>query len=129
MQSPIDELFSHIKQLSAAISDLPDNPERRSLERQRQQLRGEAAAISLKGRHPVSVDQEIKAIIARLETIDSMLITQGYQERRSGKNIQDPGAYSAAINRRINKQHADEVTALTERLDLLRSSLPDAHST
>ncbi len=125
MQSPIDELLSHIKQLSATISDLPDGTERRHLEHQRQQLRDKAAALSLSGRHPASVDQEIKAILARLHTIDVMHITEGYQERRSGKNIQDPGAYSATINRMIDEQHAEEVASLTQRLEQLRTSIPD----
>lgn len=126
MQSPIDELLAQVTSLTAAISDLPEGDrQRRRLEHERQKLRDEAAALSRSGRHPVSVKHEIESILARLREIDRMRITQGYHERRSGKNIQDPGAYSVTINRLLDEQHADEVATLTQRLEQLRSSFPD----
>lgn len=129
MQSPIDDLFSEITRLSAAIADLlEDDPERRHLELERQALRDEAEALAVIGRHPVSVEREIEAIESRLQEIRAKSITQGYQERRSGKNIQDPSAYSANINRMLDEHHAHEVGKLTARLERLRAGSPSPDS-
>ncbi|GMR02617.1 MAG: hypothetical protein BMS9Abin20_0959 [Acidimicrobiia bacterium] len=126
MQSPIDDLLSEITRLSVAIAGLPeDDPERRHLELERQALRDEAEALAFTGRHPVSVEREIEAIESRLEEIRAERITQGYQERRGGKNIQDPSAYSANINKMLDEHHAYEVGKLTARLERLRTGTPN----
>ena len=57
----------------------------------------------------------------RLTEIKNLAITEGYQERRGGKNLQDPSAYSANINKLLIEHHAAEVDALTSQLERLRS--------
>jgi len=122
MASPIDDLYTTIISLSSRIADLPDgDPTRDKLERKRETLRGQAAAIALEGRHATSISREIEVIEHRLATIEAMLIREGYQEKRGGKNIQDPGAYSANINRLLAQQHENEVRTLTAQLERLRS--------
>jgi hypothetical protein len=122
MPSPIDDLFAQITRISTAIQDLPDgDPERRRLELERDRMRLEATKLADAGRHPESVRLEMLAIEARLDEIERMKITAGYQERRGGKNLQDPGAYSATINRMLEAQYEDEVAELTRRLERLRS--------
>ncbi len=127
MPSPIDNLFTRISSLSSRISTLDErDPVRVQLERDRERLRREAKRIADSGRHPESVRLEIQAAEERLAEIERMKITEGYQEKRGGKNIQDPGAYSATINRLLSEHHAEEVAHLEERLTHLRSLLDDS---
>ena len=131
MTRPIDEIYSTIVSLSEQIADLStDDPERTRLELERDRVRSQAAHISTAGRHPRSIELEIEAIELRLEQIEAQLITEGYMERRAGKNIQDPGAYSVTINRLLSEHHADEVKSLTEQLERLRpsSDAGDSHT-
>ena len=126
MQRSINDIYTTIVTLSEQIDGLPPaDPLRQRLERERDDLRSEAATYAIDGRHPRSVKLEIEAIEQRLSEIRSLLITEGYAEKRSGRNIQDPGAYSATINRILNEQHADEVRTLTEQLERLRPSEGD----
>lgn len=121
MTRSIDDIYSTIVSLSAQINSLPTGgPERARLELERDRVRSQAAHLSAEGRHPKSVELEIEAIEQRLAQIDAQLITEGYSEKRSGKNLQDPGAYSVTINRLLNEHHADEVKTLTEQLERLR---------
>jgi hypothetical protein len=126
MARSIDDIYTAIMSLSQEMANLsPDDPEHKRLEQERERVRSEAAAIAIKGRHPKSVELEIEAIEQRLEHIDALPITEGYMEKRAGKNIQDPGAYSATINRLLEEQHADEVERLTTQLELLRGPPDD----
>jgi hypothetical protein len=121
MTDSIDDIYTTIVSLSEQIGNLRSNdPERTRLERERDRMRSQAAAIASEGRHPRSVKLEIEAIEQRLAEIDALLIKEGYMERRAGKNIQDPGAYSVTINHLLAQHHADEVMSLTEQLERLR---------
>jgi hypothetical protein len=123
MTRSIDDIYSGIVSLSDQIAKLPvGDPQRTRLEHERELMRSQAAAIAARGRHPTSVALEIEAIEHRLGHIAALQITEGYAERRGGKNLQDPGAYSANINRLLTEQHAAEVTQLTEQLERLRSA-------
>ncbi|VAW08053.1 hypothetical protein MNBD_ACTINO01-1662 [hydrothermal vent metagenome] len=127
MPSPIDDLFAQISDLSTRIAALDESdPTRKKLERNRVRLRDQAASIADAGRHPESVRLEIESIQNRLAQINGMKITEGYQEKRGGKIIQDPGAYSATINRLLSEHHAEEIEQLTDRLARLRSLLDDS---
>ncbi|NHZ71358.1 MAG: hypothetical protein GWP18_06915 [Proteobacteria bacterium] len=120
MPDSIDDLYARILRISSDLHSLPDDhPNRTKLVMERDALRIEAATIAASGRHPVSVEREIESIKKRLEEIDRLQITEGYSERRGGKNLQDPGAYSATINRLLSEQHASEIAHLTERLTYL----------
>lgn len=122
MPRSIDDLLAKIKALSGSIERLsPEDPQRRRLMNQRDSLRQTASEIALQGRHPQSVEREIESIEKRLTEIKNLAIKEGYQERRGGKNIQDPSAYSANINKLLIEHHAAEVDALTDQLERLRS--------
>lgn len=126
MADSIDDIYTTIISLSNQLAEMPsDDPRRKQLENERNRLRTQAATIATDGRHPRSVELEIEAIERRLEEIEALLIKEGYMERRSGRNIQDPGAYSSTINRRLTQQHAHEVERLTEQLGRLRRSVAD----
>ncbi|MCL1594553.1 MAG: hypothetical protein M3132_09400 [Actinomycetia bacterium] len=123
MAESIDDLYARIVRISSDLHSLPDDhPNRLKLENERDTLRIQAADIAAAGRHPVSVEREIESIKQRLEEIERLQITEGYSERRGGKNLQDPGAYSANINSLLSEQHATEVAQLTERLTQLDGS-------
>jgi hypothetical protein len=127
MARTIDDIYTALLSLSDQIESLSStDPKRTQLEAQRDQLRIEAASLAISGRHPRSIELEIEAIEQRLGRIDALLITEGYTEKRGGKNLQDPSAYSGAINRLLAEQHADEVKSLTKRLQELRPSDGDA---
>jgi septal ring factor EnvC (AmiA/AmiB activator) len=126
MERSIDEIYTAIISLSRQITDLaPDDPRRARLERERNGLRSLASEIADSARHPKSVELEIESAERRLAEIDALLIREGYMERRGGKNIQDPGAYSATINHLLSEQHAQEIEDLTRKLERLRSLADD----
>ena len=126
MADSIDDIYTTITSLSEQIARTRANdPHRKRLESERERMRFQAATLATEGRHPKSVELEIEAIEQRLEEIDALLIKEGYMERRSGKNIQDPGAYSSTINHLLTQQHAQEVERLTEQLGRLRRTVTD----
>jgi hypothetical protein len=130
MERTIDDIYTTLISLSDRIAILPStDPKRTRLETERAQLRSEAASLAIAGRHPQSVELEIEAIEQRLGQIEALLITEGYAEKRGGKNLQDPSAYSGTINRLLTEQHADEVESLTKRLEELRPSHGGASDT
>jgi hypothetical protein len=130
MARTIDDIYTALVSLSDQIKNLSSkDPKRTQLETERDQLRIEAASLANLGRHPRSVELEIEAIEQRLDQIHALLITEGYAEKRGGKNLQDPSAYSGTINRLLTEQHADEVKILTIRLEELRQPDGDAANT
>jgi len=129
MSETIDELYERMLRVTTDIDRLPrDHPNRKRLENERDEMRASAAEIYAAGRNPVSVEREIESLQRRLHEIESMQITEGYQERRGGKNLQDPGAYSSAINRLLEQQHEQEVTTLSDRIAYLKQESPDGGS-
>ncbi|GMQ97903.1 MAG: hypothetical protein BMS9Abin17_0406 [Acidimicrobiia bacterium] len=126
MSETIDELYERLLRVTTEIDRLPqDHPNRKRLEHERDEMRARAAELSAAGRHPVSVEREIESLERRLHEIESMQITEGYQERRGGKNLQDPGAYSSTINRLLEEHHDQEVTTLRDRIAYLKQESPD----
>ncbi len=127
MTSLIDDLLEEITRISAQIEDLPPGSRRaETLITERTKLRLRARDIADALRHPESVRTEIEMLEGRRAEIAAMRITKGFSERRLGRTIQDPGAYSHDINRRIETEHAAEVAEISERLVHLRSLLGDA---
>lgn len=125
MTHSIDDIYTTIISLSSQIANLPPtDPKRKRLEHEREAVRSRAAALATEGRHPRSVELEIEVIEARLDEINAALIKEGYMERRAGRNIQDPGAYSSTINHLLRSHHAEEVRNLTEQLERLRPPSP-----
>ncbi|MFO7699051.1 MAG: hypothetical protein R6W79_00395 [Acidimicrobiia bacterium] len=124
MTSQIDDLLEEITRISAQIDDLPPGSQRaESLIAERTKLRLRARDMADALRHPQSVRTEIEMLEERRSEIAGMGITKGFSEKRLGRTIQDPGAYSHDINRRIEAEHAAEVDEISERLTHLRSLL------
>lgn len=124
MTSQIDDLLEEITRISAQINDLPPGSQRaESLIAERTKLRLRAKNMADALRHPQSVRTEIEMLEERRSEIAGMGITKGFSEKRLGRTIQDPGAYSHDINRRIEAEHAAEVDEISERLTHLRSLL------
>ena len=122
MLDPIDELLAEILSISSRLTGLePDSAEAIQLEGRREELRDLAKRTADAGRHPDSIATQIESLEQRLARIKGMLITQGYSERRQGKVIQDPGAYSHNINKAIEADHATEVEAINDQLARLRA--------
>ncbi|HSJ71704.1 MAG TPA: hypothetical protein VLA29_08685 [Acidimicrobiia bacterium] len=124
MTSSIDDLLEEITRISNQIDDLPPGSrafEQLIAERAKLRLRARDMADAL--RHPESVRTEIEMLEGRRSEIAGMAITKGFSEKRLGRTIQDPGAYSHDINRRIEAEHAAEVDEINERLEHLRSLL------
>lgn len=129
MPETIDELLAEIRNLSDRIEALePESPERRKLEASRDGLRTIARDVADATRHPAAIATQIEALEARLREIESLLIKQGFTERRVGKTIQDPGAYSHNINKAIAADHAEEVRSINEQLARLRAIAPERAS-
>lgn len=124
MTSPIDDLLEEITRISVQIDDLPRGSQRaEALVAERTALRRRARDMTDALRHPESVRAEIAMLEDRRAEIAGMGITKGFSEKRLGRTIQDPGAYSHDINRRIEVEHAAEVVEISERLAHLRSLL------
>lgn len=124
MTSQIDDLLEEITRISAQIDDLPPGSQSaESLIAERTKLRLRARDMADALRHPQSVRTEIEMLEERRSEIAGMGITKGFSEKRLGRTIQDPGAYSHDINRRIEAEHAAEVDEISERLTHLRSLL------
>jgi hypothetical protein len=128
MTSSIDDLLEEITRISARIDDLPPGSrasEQLIAERSKLRLRARDMADAL--RHPESVRTEIEMLEGRRSEIAGMAITKGFSEKRLGRTIQDPGAYSHDINRRIEAEHAAEVDEINKRLEHLRSLLEETN--
>ncbi len=122
MPDSIDELLSEIRSLSSQLRGLDsESAEALRLEARKQELRELAQRTADAGRHPESVATQIESLEQRLAQIDGMLITKGFSERRQGKVIQDPGAYSHNINKAIEADHASEVESIKTQLARLKS--------
>lgn len=124
MTSSIDDLLEEITAISAQIDGLaPGSRVSEELIAQRTKLRLRARDMADALRHPESVRTEIEMLEGRRSEIAGMAITKGFSEKRLGRTVQDPGAYSHDINRRIEAEHAAEVGEINERLEHLRSLL------
>ena len=122
MPDPIDELLTEILSISTQLRSLePDSAEAIRLDERKEELRDLAKQTADAGRHPESVATQIESLEQRLAQINGMLITQGFAERRQGKVIQDPGAYSHNINKAIEADHAAEVDSINKQLARLKA--------
>lgn len=118
----IDAILASILEVSRKLDGLGEtDPRRVELERERDALRREAEAISDTLRHPDSVAAEIDMLERRRDEISQMAIGKGYSEKRLNTTIQDPGAYSLDINRRLQENHEEELAAIETRLAHLRA--------
>ena len=125
MNPTIDDIFRQAHALSVELDQMEEgDPNRESLLRKRSRLRAKARTLSNTRRHPVSVENEIGMLVARLDEIDALFITKGYSEKHLKKGFSDPGAYSAMINDQLEIQHAGEVDEIKERLAELRRINP-----
>ena len=127
MPESIDELLATIRSLTERIDQLDaDDRKRTQLELKREKLRETARDAADASRHPEDVTRQIEALEHRLAEINQLLIKQGYTERRVGRTIQDPSAYSANINRAIEADHVEEVRSIKAQLVRLRKAQTDS---
>ncbi len=121
MSPTIDDIFREARALSMQLDHMPESdPNRSSLLSRRDRLRAKAQALSDSRRHPVSVENEIAMLQARLDEIDALFIGKGYAEKHLTKGFSDPGAYSAEINHQLGVEHASEIAEIDRRLAELR---------
>lgn len=122
MADSIDDLLAEIQSISRELEsdDLTTKQRQRLIDR-KDGLQAEARRIALEGRHPVSVDNQIESLERRRAHINDQFIKPGYSEKRGGKNIQDPGAYSHNINKMLLDKYQEELDEIERQLSLLRS--------
>jgi hypothetical protein len=130
MNPTVDDIFREANALSLELGQMDDaDPKRESLLRRRNRLRARAQTLADAKRHPVSVENEIAMLEARLEEVDALFITKGYSEKHLTKGFSDPGAYSANINRMLDSEHQAEIADIEQRLDDLRKIKPPDEET
>lgn len=123
----IDAILTSILEISTRLEALAeDDPRRVELERERADLRRQAANISDTLRHPDSVTAEIEMLERRRAEIEAMAIGKGWSEKRLHNTIQDPSAYSQGINRRLAENHTEELEEIDARLAHLKALGRDA---
>jgi D-alanyl-D-alanine carboxypeptidase len=121
MANTIDELLAEIRSLSARHdSDDLTAKERDRLLSQKTEIQSQARAISASGRHPDSVKRQVETLQARRRAINDLFIKPGYAEKRGGKNIQDPAAYSHNINATLRDKYQIELDDIDTQLAALR---------
>jgi hypothetical protein len=121
----IDDIFREVNALSLELDQMEDtDPKRELLLTRRDRLRAKARTLADSKRHPVSVENEIAMLEARLEEIDALFIGKGYSEKHLTKGFSDPGAYSATINLMLESDHKAEVASIEQRLTDLRKINP-----
>lgn len=121
MNPTIDDIFREAHAVSLQLDQMSeDDPNRNPLLRKRDRLRAKAHALANSRRHPVSVENEITMLQARLDEIDGLFVTKGYSEKHLTKGFSDPGAYSANINHQLDAEHASEIAEIDRRLAELR---------
>lgn len=126
MKRTSDDIFRDAHAIALALeATADDDPARDSLLRQQDRLRAQARILADERRHPVSVENEIAMLEHRLDEIHALFITEGYPEKHLKKGFSDPGAYSAAINRKLASDHGAEVAEIEQRLNDLRTIITD----
>ena len=126
MANTIDELLADIRSLTRRLesADLTAK-ERDRLRTDKAELQSRARSISASGRHPDSVKRQIETLQARRRAINDLFIKPGYAEKRGGKNIQDPAAYSHTINATLREKYQVELDDIDRQLAALQSQNPD----
>ena len=122
MADSIDDLLAEVRDLTRRLeSDELTTRQRQSLTHQKDKLQAKAKSIATAGRHPVSVENQIESLERRRSEINEQFIKPGYSEKRGGKNIQDPGAYSHNINKVLGEKYKTELDDIERQLSTLRS--------
>lgn len=126
MNETIDDLLAEIRTVSNALDDETLTAKQRNrLEHQRDNLRRRAQELSLAGRHPQSVELQIESLERRRKEIESLFIKKGWSEKRLGRTIQDPSAYSHTINQQLAAKYGPELADIEEQLGALRGDRGD----
>jgi len=115
------DLLAEITRLARELQD-PDltAKERQRLETRKADAQERARQLSLAGRHPRSVEAQLETLAARRAEIMDEFIKPGYSEKRGGKLIQDPGAYSHNINKLLQEKAKQELDEIDAQLALLK---------
>jgi hypothetical protein len=117
----IDELLGELRAINTRIEDpSATDAERSKLKARKKVIRAQAKKLSLVGRHPASIDLQIASLERRRQEIEALFIKKGWSEKRLGRTIQDPSAYSHNINKELADKYGTELAHIDEQLSVLR---------
>ncbi len=120
----IDQALAELREIAARLEAMPgDDAQRVALEARRDALREAAQAAADLARSPVALRRELEMLERRLRELEGRKIKRSLMERRTWVN--DPSAYSHAINDLIAEGNADEREVIEQRLGLLRERLAE----
>lgn len=103
-----------------------DDPARRPLESRKEELQAAARLAADRARDPAALERELDQLRGRLDEIDERPIGRSWAQSGNYRWINDPGAYSNVINRKIVAGDAGEREAITERIDELETALQES---
>lgn len=104
------------------------DPARRALEERRTELRAAARLAADRARDPAALRREVEHLRTRLERIDDRPIGDAWTQKRNYRWINDPGAYSNVINRKIEEGDRPERDEIVRRIDELELVLQESGS-
>lgn len=120
----IDQALAELRAISAELGTLPDgDPSRHALLARRDELRDAARDAADLARDPAVLEYELHHLQRRLTDLDAELIGKSWPEKGNYRWINDPSAYSRAINREIEERNEEERAFLTTRIAQLEASL------
>jgi hypothetical protein len=102
-----------------------NDPARRSLESRKEELQTAARLAADRARDPAALERELGQLCGRLDEIDERPIGKSWAQRGNYRWINDPGAYSNIINRKIAEGDAGEREAIAERIGELETALQE----
>lgn len=120
--SHLDETLARLTAIRAELAAIgPEDPRRPALEAQRAEIQEEARLLADASRNPEYLALELRHLEARLADLERTQIKPSLVERR--RVINDPSAYSHAINRKIIEANRAEIETLERRIGELRQAL------
>lgn len=130
MSERIDELLAELRAINKRLEDqTATEAERSKLAERKETIRAQAKNLSLVGRHPASVELQIESLERRKAEIESLFIKKGWSEKRLGRTIQDPSAYSHNINKQLEEKYASELADIDEQLAILTTAPSSTEAT
>ncbi|MEA2057859.1 MAG: hypothetical protein U9O63_04010 [Actinomycetota bacterium] len=114
------DINSRLERLAA------DDPGRRSLESRKEELQTAARLAADLARDPAALERELVQLRERLDEIDERPIGRSWAQKDNYRWINDPGAYSNVINRKIAEGDAGDRETIVERIGELETALQES---
>ena len=125
----VDAALTELLDISRRLDDLSaDDPTRRKLEARREELQQAARMAADRARDPTVLQSELDHLHARLADIDNRPIGDAWSQKRNYVWINDPGAYSNVINRKIVEGDRPERDQVVRRIEELETVIQEAAS-